>query len=60
VRYKTAQGNPRYLAIYELEHPDIPASKEWIVASDSGRWTVEVKPYTFNRSFVVYEPIGGS
>lgn len=58
VRYKAAQGNPRYLAIYELERPDIPASKEWAVASDTGRWKLEVKPYTYNRSFVVYEAIG--
>jgi hypothetical protein len=59
VRYKAAQGNPRYLAIYELEHPKIPASKEWTFASDTGRWKLEVKPYTYNRSFVVYEAIDG-
>jgi len=60
VRYRAAQGNPRYLTIYEIEHPEIPASKEWGVASVTGRWKLEVKPYTFNRSFVVYEGIAAT
>jgi hypothetical protein len=55
VRYRATQGNPRYLAIYEIEHPEIPTTREWAVASDTGRWKLEVKPYTYNRSFVVYE-----
>jgi hypothetical protein len=55
VRYRASEGNPRYLAVYEIEQPEIPATKEWAVASDTGRWKLEVKPYTYNRSFVVYE-----
>jgi hypothetical protein len=57
VRYRAVEGNPRYLALYEIEHPDIPTTKDWIVASDTGRWRLEVKPYTYNRSFVVYEAV---
>jgi hypothetical protein len=59
VRYRASQGNPAYLAIYEIERPEIPASKEWAIASDTGRWKLEVKPYLYNASFVVYEALGG-
>jgi hypothetical protein len=58
-RYKGTEGNPRYLAIYEIGQPETPASKAWDVASDTGRWKLEVKPYTYNRSFVLYEVIDG-
>ena len=58
MRYRALQGNPRYLAMYELEDPEIPTTKEWAVASDTGLWKLEVKPYTYNRSFVVYEAMG--
>jgi hypothetical protein len=56
VRYKTqGPGHPAYLAIYEIERPDIPASEAWIAAADTGRWKPEVRPYTYNKRFVVYE-----
>lgn len=29
---------PRYLAIYELESPDIPQSKEWEIAAETPNW----------------------
>jgi hypothetical protein len=60
VRYRASEGNPRYLALYEIERQEIPTTKEWAVASDTGRWKLEVKPYTYNRSFVVYEALNGS
>jgi hypothetical protein len=59
VRYSASHGNPRYLAIYEIEQPEIPTTREWAVASDMGRWKLEVKPYTYNRSFIVYEAMDG-
>jgi hypothetical protein len=60
VRYRAAEGHPRYLALYEIDHPDISTREDWILASDTGRWKLEVKPYTYNRSFVVYEAIVGA
>ena len=57
VRYKALQGNPGYLAIYEIERPEIPASRDWSITSDAGRWKLEVKPYLYNASFVVYETL---
>ena len=59
VRYRASQGSPRYLAIYEIERHEIPSSREWAIASDTGRWKLEVKPYLYNASFVVYEVLGG-
>ena len=29
---------PRYLAIYELESPDIPLSKAWEIAAETPNW----------------------
>ncbi len=60
-RYKTAdEGVPRYLAIYEVESPDVPHSEAFRKASDSGEWPTKVRPYTKNRSRIVYTQIEGS
>jgi hypothetical protein len=53
-RYKTdAAGEPRYLAAYEVERTDLPMSKEWNDTSDIGRWKPEVRPYTYNKRYIV-------
>ncbi len=60
-RYRTAAaGEPRYLAVYEVERHDLPMSKEWNDTSDVGRWKPEVRPYTYNKRFIVSERIGTS
>jgi hypothetical protein len=60
-RYKTSdEGIPRYLAIYELESPDVPHSEAFRKASDSGEWPIKVRPFTKNRSRIVYSQIDGS
>ena len=46
-------GAPTYMAIYELDSPDVLLSKEWAAAGEQGRWPKEVRPFTFNRSHVV-------
>ena len=57
-RYKTSdQGVARYLAIYELESPDVPQSAAFRQASDSGEWPTKVRPYCKNRSRIVYTQI---
>jgi hypothetical protein len=57
-RYTTsAQGVARYLAIYELESPDVPHSEAFRKASDSGEWPTMVRPYCKNRSRIVYTQI---
>jgi hypothetical protein len=55
-RYRTATpGEPRYLAAYEVERADLPMSKLWNDTSDIGRWKPEVRPYTYNKKYIVSE-----
>jgi hypothetical protein len=59
VRYRTAApGEPRYLCAYEVERTDLPMSALWNDTSDIGRWKPEVRPYTFNKRYIVSERIG--
>jgi len=58
VRYRTAAaGEPRYLCAYEVERTDLPMSKLWNDTSDVGRWKPEVRPYTYNKHYLVSERI---
>src|ERR1700761_1909181 len=43
-------GQASYLALYEIDSPDVLLSQEWAVAVEKGRWPSEVRPYTTNRS----------
>ena len=57
-RYETSgEGVPKYLAVYELESADVVDSEAWRKASDSGEWPHKVRPYTKNRTRVVYNRI---
>ena len=59
VRYRTtAAGEPRYLCVYEVERNDLPMSKAWNETSDIGRWKPEVRPYTYNKRYIVSERLG--
>jgi len=61
-RYRTAVPHElRYMVIYEIDHPGIPASPGWKSAADKGRWAPEVRPYTLNRARhrAVYTLVGG-
>ena len=56
VRYKTTTaGEPRYLCVYEVDRADLPQSKAWNDMSDIGRWKPEVRPYTYNKKWIVSE-----
>lgn len=58
VRYRTAAaGEPRYLCAYEVERTDLPMSKVWNDTSDIGRWKPEVRPYTYNKRYIVSERV---
>jgi hypothetical protein len=50
-------GQASYLAIYELDSPDVLLSKEWAAAGEQGRWPGEVRPHTTNRSHIVRKAI---
>ncbi len=51
---KTHQG-ARYLALYEIDHPDVLKSAAWAEAGEKGRWPKEVRPFTRNRGHAVYK-----
>jgi hypothetical protein len=50
-------GAPTYVAIYEIDSPDVLLSKEWAAAGEQGRWPGEVRPYTSNRHHIVRKVI---
>jgi hypothetical protein len=47
------ENEPAYLAIYELESPDVLVSDAWAKAVEAGRWPAQVRPYTKNRRHVM-------
>lgn len=46
---------PEYLAIYDVDAPDVPKSKEWREASGSGRWPEEIRPHMSVRRHGMFE-----
>ena len=46
-------GMAKYVAIYEIDSPDVLNSRAWAEAVELGRWPTEVRPHTSNRSHVV-------
>lgn len=46
-------STPTYMAIYEIDSPDVLTSAEWAAAVDAGRWPEQVRPYTKNRQQVL-------
>ena len=48
-RKRIEPEGPRYSAIYEIDGPEVLLSREWIAATEKGRWPSEVRPYTRNR-----------
>ncbi len=52
-RTLAGEGEPAYVAIYEIESPQVLLSPEWAKAGELGRWPTEVRPFTRNRRHVV-------
>ena len=50
-------GEPNYVAIYEIDSPDVLLSKEWAEAGEKGRWPGEVRPFTSNRRHIVRKAV---
>jgi len=60
-RYLTAsRSEPKYLALYEFDKPDIRETAEWKKYVELGRWAKEVRPYTMNRYHAIHAWVGGS
>ena len=57
-RYITDEpGEIKYLALYELESPEVRESDEWRKTSDGGLWPSRVRPHITRRSRVLYRRI---
>jgi hypothetical protein len=49
----TGEGAPTYVAIYEIDSPEVLTSAAWAEAAERGRWPTEVRPHTSNRHHIV-------
>jgi hypothetical protein len=56
-RYQAVDGDPKYLAIYEMNSSEIPKTPEWDKARLFGR-TAEIRPYLKDLQAVVAKRIG--
>jgi hypothetical protein len=50
-------GMASYVALYEIDSPEVLLSPQWAEAGEKGRWPAEVRPFTLNRSHVVRKVI---
>ena len=53
----TMSGQPRYLAIYEVDSAEVLDSDAWKEAADLGEWAPKVRPHTTNRHHSVFRRI---
>ena len=49
------ESEPTFVAVYEVESPDVLVSDAWVAAVEAGRWPTEVRPHTKNRHHVLHE-----
>ena len=45
----------KFVAMYEIENPDVVNSSEWSVAVEKGRWSTHVRQHTSERSHSMYK-----
>jgi hypothetical protein len=43
----------KFMAIYEIDSPDVLVSEAWAAAVEAGRWPEQVRPFTSNRRQVL-------
>jgi len=51
-------GMARYLAIYEVDSPNVVNSPDWLTASEKGDWAPRIRPHTTNRSHTIMRRLG--
>jgi hypothetical protein len=56
-RALTGEGHPAYVAIYEIESPEVIRGPAWAEAVEQGRWPAEVRPFTSNRRHILRKVI---
>lgn len=48
------EASPAYVALYEIDNPEVICSDAWAAAVEKGRWATEVRPFTSNRQHGLY------
>jgi hypothetical protein len=48
-------SGPRYVAMYEIDAPEVLTSEAWAAAVEEGRWPAEVRPFTHNRTHALFQ-----
>ncbi len=57
LEHSSQDGMARYLALYEIDSPDVVTSAEWRAASDKGDWKPQIRPHTTNRVHSIFRKI---
>lgn len=57
LQHASEDGIARYLAVYEIDSPDVVNQPEWRQAADTGEWKPKIRPHTRNRLHCMYERI---
>ena len=47
--------NQKFVAMYEIDNPEVINSKEWAIAVEKGQWSTQVRQHTYDRSHFLYE-----
>ena len=47
--------NQKFVALYEINNPDVVQSSEWSMAVEKGRWSTEVRQHTSERTHFMYQ-----
>ena len=47
----------KFVALYEIEGPEVVKSPEWATAVEKGRWSEQVREHTSDRSHFMYKYI---
>ena len=47
--------NQKFVAMYEIENPDVVNSSEWSIAVEKGRWGTQVRQHTSERTHFMYK-----
>ena len=45
----------KFIAMYEIDSPDVVQSQEWSLAVEKGRWSSQVRQHTSERSHYMYK-----
>ena len=48
-------SDQKFIAMYELDNPDVVKSNQWSIAVEKGRWSTHVRQHTSERSHFMYK-----